>query len=61
MRINDWSKTNLFEINCGKTKELTISFSCQCPRFPRKYTYYLYLSDVMYVSLFSFKMDSVTV
>ena len=33
--IHDWSKTNLFEVNCDKAKELTINFSCQCPRFQR--------------------------
>ena len=33
--IHDWSKTNLFEVNCVKTKELIISFSRQCRRFQR--------------------------
>ena len=33
--IHDWSKTNLYEINCDKTKELNISFSRQRPLFPR--------------------------
>ena len=33
--IHDRSKTNLFEVNCDKTKKLTISFSRQCPLFPR--------------------------
>ena len=33
--IHDRSKTNLFEVNCDKTKELTISFSRQRPLFPR--------------------------
>ena len=32
--IHDWSKTNLYEINCDKTKELNISFSCQRRLFP---------------------------
>ena len=35
--IHDWSKTNLFEVNCDKAKELAISFSRQCPRFQRAY------------------------
>ena len=33
--IHDRSNTNMFEINCDKTKELTISFSRQRPLFPR--------------------------
>ena len=33
--IHDRSKTNLFEVKCDKTKELTISFSRQRPLFPR--------------------------
>lgn len=33
--IHDRLKTNMFEVNCDKTKELTISFSRQCPLFPR--------------------------
>ena len=33
--IHDWSKTNLFEVNCDKTKELTTSLSRHCPRFQR--------------------------
>ena len=33
--IHEWSKTNPFEINCDKTKELNISFSHQRPLFPR--------------------------
>ena len=32
---HDWSKDNLFQLNCDKTKELTICFNPQRPPFPR--------------------------
>ena len=33
--IHDWSKTNLFEINCDKTNELNTTFSRRSPLFLR--------------------------
>ena len=34
-QVHDWSKDNLFQLNCDKTEELTIYFNPQRPPFPR--------------------------
>ena len=34
-QVIDWSKRNLFQLNGDKTKEPTITFSCNCSQFPR--------------------------
>ena len=34
-QVHDWSKDNLFQLNCDKTEELTIYVNPQRPPFPR--------------------------